>query len=205
MRLDHFLTIRNSVFSSKKNTIVIPNVSYGFFTWGEADLIAVTKNGYIIEGEIKASLSDLKKDNEKRKWKSPKWVKEIKKHYYIIPKDILEKGIEFVRPESGIITYEPFNYEFKIKKVREAAVNEEAQKLENDRIVKMCRLASFRYWKEVGVVDNAIIDMDYWKEKYGKALEVIKWYADDLIDHHNYHATMGTVLSKKAKEFLGEI
>ena len=62
MRLESWLAQRHEIFGIRKNLIVIPNVSYGFLLWGEADLIAVTKSGYAIEGEIKASLSDLKAD-----------------------------------------------------------------------------------------------------------------------------------------------
>lgn len=40
--------------------------------------------------------------------------------------------------------------------------------------------------------------------KLEEAVEVIRFYAADSIDHHNYHATMGTKLTTKARELLAK-
>jgi len=148
MYLDKYLAIRDTIFSNKKNIITIPNVSYGFFIWGEADILTLTKSKYLIEGEIKTTLSDLKKDAKKKKWNVwlDRWKKDIKRHWYIIPTEILERGIKFMRPDSGIMTYEKTEFEFQIKIIRNATDNKAAEKLSNEKIIKLCRLISFRYW-----------------------------------------------------------
>lgn len=50
--------------------LVVPNVSWGFLNW-EADLVAVSQSGWMHEIEIKVSVSDLRRDLDKNKFKSP--------------------------------------------------------------------------------------------------------------------------------------
>lgn len=47
--------------------------------------------------------------------------------------------------------------------------------------------------------------IDQMSEIKCKLVEALKWYAEDSIDHHNYHSLMGTNLTKKAKEVLKEL
>lgn len=176
MRIDTYLATRQSVFSSSKNLIVIPNVSYGFFSWGEADLIAVTKNKYIVEGEIKSSLSDLKKDRSKNKWGSALdlWQKQIKRHYYIIPAEIYKEDLD-IRQDSGIITYvEDEQYGYKIKIMRCAKNNANSVPVSDDKILKLCRLASFRFWDQTSLVNNKINEIEYFKKELDALKERLK-------------------------------
>ena len=46
--------------------IILPNISWSYLRW-EADLISVTKSGFLHEYEIKISLSDFKNDFKKKK------------------------------------------------------------------------------------------------------------------------------------------
>ena len=36
-----------------RQQILVPNVSWGLVSWGECDLLAVSKNGFVTEYEIK--------------------------------------------------------------------------------------------------------------------------------------------------------
>lgn len=47
-----------------RTNIIVPNLSWGFLNH-EADLIAVDKNGYLTEVEIKRSFEDFKADFKK--------------------------------------------------------------------------------------------------------------------------------------------
>ena len=61
--------IQRSLFydlNERSVPIIIPNVSYSWLFW-EADLIGVSKAGYMSEFEIKISKSDFLKDFKKRK------------------------------------------------------------------------------------------------------------------------------------------
>jgi hypothetical protein len=49
--------------------LCVSNVSWSLLPY-EADLIALTQSGYMIEVEIKISLSDLKREDGKAKWRS---------------------------------------------------------------------------------------------------------------------------------------
>jgi len=51
---------------------VCPNVSWALLPW-EADILAVSGSGVVNEIEIKTSVSDLKRDLAKSKWRVPGW------------------------------------------------------------------------------------------------------------------------------------
>ena len=59
------MEVHLSSFLNFRTNIVVPNVSWGMFSH-ECDLIRLTPSGYCSEIEIKVSLADLKKDQEKR-------------------------------------------------------------------------------------------------------------------------------------------
>lgn len=86
------------MFNPRVN-LVIPNVHWGFL-WYEADLIIITKGGYLYEVEIKISKSDLKKDLEKRHKHDSKYIKYL---YFAIPQK-LEKFINYIPDKAGIIS-----------------------------------------------------------------------------------------------------
>jgi hypothetical protein len=43
------------------------------------------------------------------------------------------------------------------------------------------------------------------ERKLETATQALEWYAADSIDHHNYHALMGTKLTEKAKQALARL
>ena len=63
-------TIQNALYNHlllKGHEFIIPNIYLSGGAWSEADLISVTKAGYISEYEIKISKADFKADFKKRK------------------------------------------------------------------------------------------------------------------------------------------
>ena len=65
-----------------RTNLVVPNVSWGFFSEHEADLVVVTKAGYLTEVEIKRSWTDFLADFKKRFYHADP---RIAKFYYAVP------------------------------------------------------------------------------------------------------------------------
>lgn len=142
----------------RANFIVIPNVSWSIFKWGEADLIAVTKNLYMNEFEIKTNLQDLEKDFLKTKWDGwyfEAWKKQIKKFYYVVPISLFEKAQNtiiknHINPSLcgiiGVSISQSGGYTVN-KKVNPLKLNNEALKLDDKDIINLCRISSFRFWR----------------------------------------------------------
>lgn len=75
-----------SAFYIRRN-IVVPNVDWGFLNH-EADLLVLSKSGYLTEIEIKRTWADFKADFEK---KHDHYDKKLSHFYYAVPESIGEK------------------------------------------------------------------------------------------------------------------
>lgn len=73
-----------------KGQIVVPNVLLGPY---EADFITITKSDYLIEVEIKISISDFRADFKKKHYHD---CPEVNALYYALPKELYEKHKEEV-------------------------------------------------------------------------------------------------------------
>lgn len=133
----------------------------------ECDVVVVTKSYYLLEFELKISKLDLKKDFQK---KHSHECDNIKKTFFVVPEE-LEDWIELIPERFGVIivnkktridksgktplekTYYPLRF------VREAQTNKKAKKLTNENFIKICGLASMRYWtaKENELKRNELI------------------------------------------------
>lgn len=71
-----------------KGQIVVPNVLLNSY---EADFITITKSDYLIEVEIKISISDFRADFKKKHYHDCPNVNAL---YYAIPKELYEKHKE---------------------------------------------------------------------------------------------------------------
>ena len=71
-----------------KGQIVVPNVLLGSY---EADFIMITKLDYLIEVEIKISISDFRADFKKKHYHD---CPEVNALYYALPKELYEKHKE---------------------------------------------------------------------------------------------------------------
>lgn len=72
-------------YGVKKGQIVVPNVLLGSY---EADFITITKSDYLIEVEIKISISDFRADFKKKHYHD---CPEVNALYYALPKELYEK------------------------------------------------------------------------------------------------------------------
>lgn len=145
-------------FNIRQN-IVVPNVSWGFLNH-EADLLIMSKSGYLTEIEIKRSLSDLKADFRKDHDHSDE---RIKYFYYCVPESLLQNAIdlciEHKRIVSGIITYSEdahirFNavpyYEGRGSSCRQLP----CRKLFIEEQLQVSRLGCMRVWSLKGKVQK---------------------------------------------------
>lgn len=77
-------------YGVEKGQIVVPNVLLGSY---EADFITITKSDYLIEVEIKISISDFRADFKKKHYHD---CPEVNALYYALPKELYEKHKEEV-------------------------------------------------------------------------------------------------------------
>ncbi len=141
-------------FFNPIRNLIIPNVRHGFLKY-EADLIVMTKSGYLSEVEIKISKSDF--DNDFKK-KHSHGSKKIKYFYYAFPKDLMEKYnlIEEVPNHAGVISVDrrrlrtlkinPFHKNHsgcEIEKKPKLLYN---YKLSLEEQYKLARLGAIRVW-----------------------------------------------------------
>lgn len=93
--------IQNALFrdlEDKGHTLIVPNVK--LWSW-EADLISVTKAGYVYEYEIKCTRADFLRDQEKKRHKQLSNIQEKgrassyyqgpSRFFYVVPAGVVEK------------------------------------------------------------------------------------------------------------------
>lgn len=101
------LAIVNSGIFNKRGDIFVPNVSWGLLNH-EADMVVMTKSGYLTEIEIKRSWEDFKADFKKGHGHDDV---RIYKLYYCVPVSIRDKVINHLKEIyndmiPGIMTYD---------------------------------------------------------------------------------------------------
>ena len=131
----------------------------------EMDLAVVTPARYLWEIEIKTSLSDWKADCKKDKWHRPYYIskrKWIKRFYYCVPLELLEKGAvpEFVPESAGLIGFYVGSLKRIVFKIQREAFNNKVESLP-DEMVRSLLLHSYRkFWRgrfrENGFTEYAI-------------------------------------------------
>lgn len=84
--------------------VFVPNVSWGYFKSHEADLLRISKQGYMTEYEIKRSwadfLADFKKDGTHFEGK-------VAHLYYVVPESIADKCWDFIKNHEWKEPYNP--------------------------------------------------------------------------------------------------
>lgn len=76
-----------------RTSIFVPNVSWGYFKSHEADLLRISKQGYLTEYEIKRSWSDFLADFKKD---GTHFEGKVAHLYYVVPESIKDKCWEFL-------------------------------------------------------------------------------------------------------------
>lgn len=99
------LAIVNSTLFNKRTDIFVPNVSWGLLNH-EADMVIMTKSGYLTEIEIKRSWEDFKADFKKDHHHEDERVDKL---YYCVPLSIKERVADYLIeneiPFTGILYY----------------------------------------------------------------------------------------------------
>lgn len=153
------------VFPVARNTIVCPNISHGFFRRHEADLVCVSKAGWLTEVEIKVSASDWKNDSKKSKWGikldatdeevENNFDKRVRRFVYAAPLTLARRYQEFgLRPFMGVLglyweEYQGTNSTYcvpRVEHIRPAKDLRLARKVTDKEIVRLSILSSMRYW-----------------------------------------------------------
>lgn len=93
------LAIVNSGLFNKRGDIFVPNVSWGLLNH-EADMVVMTKSGYLTEIEIKRSWEDFKADFKKPHEHDDE---RVYKFYYCVPSSIKDKVIELFKTKHEFI------------------------------------------------------------------------------------------------------
>lgn len=147
--------------------MVLPLASY--FNWsanriipqfavdgGIADLVVITKAGYLIEVEIKVSQADWKADAEKNKWqRGGEYVQgvwtpasadsvvrpTVSRFFYAVPEELAGRPPENLIAGAGILAVGRF-----VNVVR-PATRTKASKLELSKISEMLTCFYFRWWR----------------------------------------------------------
>lgn len=96
--------IKHDAFDIRRN-IVVPNVSWGLLNH-EADMIIMSKSGYLTEIEIKRSIADLRADFKKSHDHSDPLVRDF---YYCVPESLVNECAELCKTNrrivKGILSY----------------------------------------------------------------------------------------------------
>ena len=74
------------------------------YSYGDADVLAVTKDGVVIETEVKVSIRDLKRDGAKPKhWAMQRDTDFTRAHYFFfaVPEDLKEKAQAMIDEKFG--------------------------------------------------------------------------------------------------------
>jgi hypothetical protein len=127
-----------------RQNLIVPNVFWG---WGnyEKDLVVVTSNHYAWEIEIKVSLADLKKDNNKR---HGHYNNKIKRLYFAVPDKLKQEALKLIPERAGLFTVSEDSsggLTF-VSLVRAPTINSRAEKIEDKDITKLYELAAMRIW-----------------------------------------------------------
>ncbi|MCM1301982.1 MAG: hypothetical protein NC226_09710 [Bacteroides cellulosilyticus] len=131
----------------ERSNIAVPNVTTGLF-WGlpfEADLLVMSKAGYVTEFEIKRSYTDFVADFKKDA--SAHNAPQIYNFYYVVPISIIEKVMkylrEYVEEEPAVLAYDETG---KFKNYGGYPQRKGGRKLFLEEQLKLARLGTLRYW-----------------------------------------------------------
>ena len=130
--------------------IIVPNLSWGLTGMHECDLFLIKKSGIAVEVEIKRTKSDFLADFKKGHDHKDRYHR-ITEFYYAFPSNLIEKCIELVPADAGIISCERYIDYKKEDKVsarikRQAKRIKGARKLTEEEQLKVARLGTMRIW-----------------------------------------------------------
>lgn len=129
-----------------RENLYVPNVSWGFFVEHEADLVKVSRSGFLTEYEIKRSWSDFVADFKKRSYHSDDRISEF---YYVVPKVMAQAASKFI-DESSMRLYGPGIYYFSEESgwlsLQRKCNRPKGTKMYVEDMYEIARLGTLRYW-----------------------------------------------------------
>ena len=119
--------------------IIVPNVSWGFFSYREVDIMVIRKSGYCVEIEINTSGADIKADLKKWHKHKSKYFKEL---WFAVPDRL--KSHPDIPVQAGILAINPINGRIEI--VRKPVSNKDAIALTPEQRLKIAHLGCMRIY-----------------------------------------------------------
>ena len=80
-----------------REELFVPNVSWGFFREHEADLVKISRAGFMTEYEIKRSWSDFLADFKKKSYHADDRIAEF---YYVVPEVMAQQAVDYICPDA---------------------------------------------------------------------------------------------------------
>lgn len=112
---------------------------------GRADLVMISKSGYLTEFEIKISRSDWAADAHKAKWRKPRPY--VKRFFYALPLELTAEIPDWVRPEAGIIGVHLSERGLPHMRLVRAARPQRAQPMPEPARRRLLESAYYRFWR----------------------------------------------------------
>lgn len=132
------------------------------WTGFECDMLVVTPGLRVVDVEIKISRGDLKADAKKDKWwhwhpytwgheptpRTPRaYPPRVWKHYYAMPADMWsDELLAYVQPASGVLLLSHVAPNGRVRCMRRATPNRNAEPITAESLRQVARLASLRMW-----------------------------------------------------------
>ena len=131
-------------FGPRQN-LAVPNLSHGLLKY-EADLVFMTKSGYLTEVEIKVTKADVKRDLEKNHRHDDPRIKQL---YFAIPDYLDTEEVRAMIPQrAGILTVSSdrdLTYRY-VKCTRNPYVDTSTRALGLSDMYQFARLGALRIW-----------------------------------------------------------
>lgn len=147
------LLVTNGPFPASR-FIAVENVSFGLVCW-EADLLVCSGSGYLYEIEIKISISDLKRDKQKRRWRygqvneEGNYYPKRKGMWFAMPPDVWKHpaAAAAVPDQCGVIVVGRYGASGRHRcVVVRPCVNQRVPKMTDAQRLKLAMLGTMRYW-----------------------------------------------------------
>lgn len=157
------LLVNSYIEGGFRVNLCVPGVSFGFFSTHEADLVSVTKSGYLTEFEIKRTWQDFLHDFKKH---TNHFENKVSCLYYVVPDFIADKCLEYLESHEwpapynnilfgytcpvGLIAYNEFGRFKTVKHAPQLCIytqrKRQEYKLTEAEIHNLARLGTMRYW-----------------------------------------------------------
>lgn len=116
-----------------------------FIDGGQADLLFVSRAGYVTEIEIKIGFADWNADREKEKWKAAR--PHVGRFFYAVPGALAERTPDWLPSHVGVLVV-TFDHrgQPRVRIVREA-VRRKSDKLTPSELERMRMSCYYRFWR----------------------------------------------------------